>query len=58
MKKEDQGTPKDQGPITSENLESTNREATNNLKNRKNDLQLNTPDPLPLKSLNVSTSLC
>jgi hypothetical protein len=34
--------------------ESTNREATNYRKSGKKDLQLNTPDPLPLKSTKSS----
>jgi hypothetical protein len=54
LKKEDQRTPKGihrvPYPGRSKALsESANRETTNCRKNGKNDLQLNTPNPLPLK---------
>jgi hypothetical protein len=59
LKKEDQRTPKSTHrvpyPVRSIALsKSIYKEATNHGKNGKNNLQLNTPDPLPLKSSQAS----
>jgi hypothetical protein len=56
LERDDQGIPKGNHGVpqleSSKDLsESPNREASNHRKNEKNDLQLNTPDPQPLKSL-------